>query len=73
VIYCDAYGFMTEFLTNAPASGFTKPLTAFCDGDEYAIWQDCMADGNVLEYLWMNFIQPTTGDSESIIGSSYKN
>jgi hypothetical protein len=72
VIYCDAYGFMTEFLANA-TSGFTKPLTAFCDGDGYAIWQDCMDDGNVLEYLWMNFIQPTTRDSESIPRSSYEN
>jgi phospholipase/lecithinase/hemolysin len=60
VIYYDVFSFLTGLLADAQASGFTKPLTAFCDGDGDAAWQDCMVDGNAPEYFWMNFIQPTT-------------
>jgi phospholipase/lecithinase/hemolysin len=60
VIYYDSFGFITNLANNATANGFTKPLTAFCDGDGDASWTDCMVNGNAPEYFWMNFIQPTT-------------
>jgi phospholipase/lecithinase/hemolysin len=60
VIYYDSFGFVTNLANNAVANGFTKPLTAFCDGDGDAAWTDCMTNGNAPQYFWMNFIQPTT-------------
>lgn len=59
VIYYDVYSFMTGLLSNAPATGFTKSLAKFCDGDGDAAWNDCMVSGNAPEYFWMNFQQPT--------------
>lgn len=59
VIYFDVYSFMSGLLSNAPATGFTKSLASFCDGDGQAAWNDCMVSGNAPEYFWMNFQQPT--------------
>jgi phospholipase/lecithinase/hemolysin len=60
VIYYDSFTFISNLANNAVANGFTKPLTAFCDGDGDASWNDCMVQGNAPQYFWMNFIQPTS-------------
>jgi len=60
VIYYDAFAFTTKLINNAKSHGFTKPLTAFCDGDGDANWKDCMEEGHGGEYFWMNYVQPTT-------------
>lgn len=55
---------MVNLMNNKDAFGLTKPLTVFCDGDETAQWDTCIAGSYTWEgaeqYYWMNFIQPTT-------------
>lgn len=60
VIYYDTFGFLTGLLDRASANGFTAPLTDFCDGMGDRTWNDCMVQGNVGKYFWMNFVQPAT-------------
>lgn len=60
VVYYDSFSFISNLANNAAVNGFTKPLTAFCDGDGDAAWQDCMVQGNAPKYFWMNFVQPTS-------------
>jgi phospholipase/lecithinase/hemolysin len=60
VIYYDSFAYITDLANNAIANGFTRPLTAICDGAGDAAWNDCMVQGNAPKYFWLNFIQPTT-------------
>ncbi|KAF2736112.1 hypothetical protein EJ04DRAFT_511245 [Polyplosphaeria fusca] len=66
VIYYDAFGYISRVLDNPKKSGFTAPLTDFCDGMGDATWDDCMVKGNAGKYFWMNFVQPTTRAHELI-------
>jgi phospholipase/lecithinase/hemolysin len=65
-IYYDSFSFVKSILDNASTHGFTAPLTDICDGQGDRTWNDCMVDGNVGKYFWMNFVQPTTRAHELI-------
>ncbi|TKA29265.1 hypothetical protein B0A50_03775 [Salinomyces thailandicus] len=64
IIYYDVYSFMINVMNNKNSYGLTQPLTAYCDGDDQAMWSTCISGDYVWQgathFYWMNFIQPTT-------------